>query len=39
MIKKVMTGGPEAAAEYMADPEIREMLSTFSGLAGSAGAS
>ena len=26
VMKKVMTGGPEAAAEFMGDPEVMEML-------------
>lgn len=34
VMKKVMEGGPEAAAQYMDDPDVREMLSKFKGLTG-----
>lgn len=36
IMKEVMQGGPEAAAKYMDDPEVRKMLQTFQGLAGGA---
>jgi len=34
VMKKVMEGGPEAAAEYMGDPEVREMLTKISTITG-----
>lgn len=34
VMKKVMEGGPEGAAELMDDPEVREMLSKVQGLTG-----
>ena len=36
VMKKVMEGGPEGAAELMDDPEVREMLSKLQGLTGGA---
>jgi len=34
VMAKVMQGGPEAAAEFMSDPEVREMLQKVKGLTG-----
>jgi len=34
VMRKVMAGGPEAAADEMSDPEVREMLAKVSKLTG-----
>ena len=36
VMKKVMSEGPEAAGEYMEDPEVRDMLSKIQSLTGQA---